>query len=384
MKCQKDLFSLKPDIHYLNCASKSPLLKSAEEACLKALIRERNPSDIASSSFFEEVDVVRELFGKIINCTASQVAIIPASSYGFASILNNVVPKKKGKAIVMKEEFPSGYLAMEKWCKTHDNTLEIVEPDQAILEGGAGWNQKILDAIDNNTSVVLLSSIHWMAGVKFDLEAIGQKCAQVGAIFIVDGSQSVGAMPIDVKKYQIDALVCAGYKWLFGSYSLSLLYMSDRFKDGIPIEESWMNRVNARKFSNLTDYELEYTPHAGRYNVGQTSNFILMPILKEGLQQLNQWTIPSIQQYCQDLAEPLIAYMDNLGDIANLGQAFAAHLFALRLPTATNWTLLQESLAQNKFFISNRGDYYRVSLNVFNTQEDIQKLIEIIDHSIPK
>ncbi|BDS15351.1 aminotransferase class V-fold PLP-dependent enzyme [Aureispira anguillae] len=382
MNCQKHLFNLKPDAHYLNCASKSPLLKSAEEASIKALIRGRNPMDIAPVDFFSEVENVRIAFGRIINCAASSVALIPASSYGFSSVLNNVIAKKGGNAIIMKEEFPSGYFALKRWCETNSNALTVVEPDWNLTFLGEDWNTKILEAINENTSVVLLSAIHWMTGLKFDLKAIGERCALVGAVFIVDGSQSVGALPMNVEEYQIDALVCAGYKWLFGSYSLSLLYMGDKFKNGDPIEESWMNRTNAKTFSNLTQYESEYEPDAGRYNVGQTSNFILMPILKEGLQQINQWGPSNIQNYCQQLIQPLMQYLEGLNGFSEPAAYFSNHLFALRLPKQINLELLQQNLAKNKVFISVRDQYFRVSVNVFNTEQDIHQLIKTIDQTI--
>ncbi|MCB0621142.1 MAG: aminotransferase class V-fold PLP-dependent enzyme, partial [Saprospiraceae bacterium] len=78
------------------------------------------------------------------------------------------------------------------------------------------WNQRILEQIDDRTSVVLLSSAHWMNGLRFDLKAIGQRCREVGAKFLVDGTQSVGVLPIDVQDLHIDALICATYKWLLG------------------------------------------------------------------------------------------------------------------------------------------------------------------------
>jgi len=242
MNSQKHLFSLDSDVHYLNCASKSPLLKTAETAAVDALIKARNPIKISVNDLFDEVEEVRKLFGAIVNCAANRVALIPSSSYGFSSVLKNVLPKKNGTAIILDEEFPSGYFAIKRWCREHQNELVVVKPEADLHLLGEHWNNKILEAIDENTSVVLISAIHWMTGLKYDLAAIGAKCAAVGAYFIVDGSQAVGALPIDVKALKIDALISAGYKWLFGSYSLCVAYIGDKFRDGTPLEESWMNR----------------------------------------------------------------------------------------------------------------------------------------------
>lgn len=382
MDSQKHLFSLDPKVHYLNCASKSPLLKAAETAAVQALVRARNPMQISANDFYDEVEEVRKIFGTIVNCAAANVALIPSSSYGFSSVLKNVLPKKNGTAIVLEEEFPSGYFAAKQWCAEHQNKLVLVKPATNLKLLGEDWNSKILEAIDENTSLVLISAIHWMTGLKYDLAAIGAKCAAVGAYFIVDGSQAVGALPIDVEALKIDALISAGYKWLFGSYSLGIAYIGDKFKEGRPLEESWMNRTNARDFSSLTEYEPNYQAHAGRYNVGETSNFILMPILKTGLTQVSAWEVPQIQAHAKDLIQPLLTYLRSIGSVFEKEAYFSNHLFALPLPEQVSLDQLQVNLTNNKVVMSSRGKYLRVSVNVFNDSKDIAQLIHAIKASV--
>lgn len=384
MNCQKHLFSLRPDIHYLNCGYKSPLLKSAEEEAIKAMVRERNPVDITVDDFFNEVNDVKTYFGNLVNCNDSNVALIPSTSYGFSSVLSNVKAKINGNAITIKEEFPSGYFALKRWCDTHQNELLIVDPDEDLILIGESWNNKLIDAIDDNTSIVLISSVHWMNGTKFDLERIGNKCVDVGARFIVDGTQSVGALTMDVKSFKIDALICAGYKWLFGPYSMGLAYISEHFENGVPLEESWMNRTNAKNFSGLTAYESAYQAGAGKYNVGETSNFILMPIMKEALKQVSLWTPTKIQNYTKKLIQPLIAYLKDLKVEFESDQYFSSHLFALKLPAEVDVDQLRKNLEKNKVYISVRGQYLRVSVNVFNDEEDISQLIKSIEETIGK
>ena len=382
---QKHLFSIRENVHYLNCAYKAPLLKSNEDIAIKALRKERNPIDIAPIDFFTEVEEVRIAFSKIINCSPSEVAIMPSSSYGFSSALNNISCKtiqgKKQHAITIESEFPSDYFSIKRWCKTHDAALKIIAPDKDLDVIGQNWNAKILDAINEETAVVIMSTIHWMNGLKFDLEAIGQKCRSVGAKFIVDGSQSVGAMSMDVKKYNIDALIGVCYKWLFGPYSVALAYMSPVFNDGIPLEESWMNRTNAKDFSNLANYDSNYMPDAGRYNVGQASKFILMPMLHNSLNQIIDWSVSGIQNYCGELIQPLLNYIQNLGIQLEEPRYFSNHLFGLKLPNSVDTNVLKENFAKHNVYLSVRGDSLRVSVNVFNTKEDIAKLIEVIEET---
>lgn len=356
MDCQKHLFSIRPEVHYLNCAYKAPLLKAAEKASIGAIVRERNPMDIAVDDFFVETEEVRTYFGKLVNCKPSNVALIPSTSYGFSTVLNNIKGKFKGKAITVKDEFPSGYFSLMRWCRFNQNDLVVVGPDVDLVQVGENWNTKILENIDEQTSVVLISSVHWMNGLRFDLKSIGEKCRKVGAKFIVDGTQSVGALSIDIDKYKIDALICASYKWLLGSYSIALAYISDQFENGQPLEESWLNRTNARNFSALTDYETDYQPKAGRYNVGETSNFILMPILKEALRQINEWTVEAIESYCQKLIIPLINYLKEIGVDLEEPKYFSNHLFSLKLPKSIDREKLQKNLKDNNVFISVRAN----------------------------
>jgi selenocysteine lyase/cysteine desulfurase len=374
MHHQKDLVHLDPNIHYLNCASKSPLLLSAERAMQDALEREKNIHLRTSAHFFERLTEAQSLFSDLVNCRPSQVAFMPAVSYGLSSVLNNVKGKKGQHAITIESEFPSDYLALDRWCQTYDSTLKVVGQNS----DSKGWNELVLDAIDKDTAVVAISAIHWISGYKYDLEAIGQRCEDVGAVFVVDGTQAVGAMHIDVKAAKIDALICAGYKWLFGPYSIGCFYMSERFNNGVPIEESWMNRTNASKFSELTNYGMEYTPDAGRYSVGETSNFLLMPVFIEGLKQVTAWGPANIQAYCEDLVKPLHTVIDQNGLALEKKENMSSHLFSLKVPSNVSSDDFIQSLSDKNIYASARGSGMRVSFNVFNTEEDVAALISVL------
>lgn len=381
MDSQKHLFSLDPDIHYLNCGYKAPLLKASETAAIEALIKERNPTSITSEDFFTGAIEVKDQFAALVNCDPLQVALIPSTSYGFATVLNNI-PCAPGKhALVLQDEFPSGYFSAQTWCKNNQAELRVIGPDKNAEYPGADWNERLLESISSKTAVVLMSSIHWMNGLKFDLEAVGQKCKDVGAMFIVDGTQSTGAALMDVKRFNIDALICATYKWLFGPYGLGIAYFGHEFNKGKPLEESWLNRTNSQDFGNLTRYDPEYTGGSGRYSVGEMSNFILLPMLNQALKQLNSWTVPEIGHYCKNLSAPLLGYLRNAGVKLEDGRYFSHHLFGLKLPVGVDPGVLKNRLAGQKIYVSNRGGNIRVSINVFNTTEDIEALVRAVESS---
>jgi len=376
MECQKHLFSLAPGAHYLNNAYKGPLLKSAEQACLNAIERNRNPYEIGVKDFFEDSQAIRNQFAKLINTTPNRIAIIPSTSYGFRSVLVNIKGKKNGTALITEDEFPSGYYALERWCSEQSNqliTLKRPADNTAVT-----WNAQLLEQITEQTSVVLVSTVHWMTGSKFSLKKISDRCQQVGAKLVVDGTQSVGAIPFDVEEIPVDALICAGYKWLFGPYSLGVAYLNTSFDDGQPIEDSWINKDNAQNFQRLTNYEVGYPEGAGRYSVGETSNFTLSPVLKAGLTQLNAWGVENIQQYSRELVTPFLSFLDDTAVVREADPYFSHHLFGLQLPAGMDLKRFKETLGEAQIYVSLRGDYLRVSVNIYNDENDLKALENVL------
>jgi selenocysteine lyase/cysteine desulfurase len=124
-----------------------------------------------------------------------------------------------------------------------------------------------------------MGHIHWADGTLFDLVAIRKKAHSLGAKLIIDGTQSVGALPFSVQEIQPDALICAGYKWLMGPYSIGMAYYADSFNDGQPLEYNWINRLNSEDYSQLVNYQDSYKPKADKYSVGESSNFNLPPVV---------------------------------------------------------------------------------------------------------
>lgn len=356
----------------------APLLSPVEEAGKDALIRWRNPTLIKPNNFFDEAEILKANFGRIVNCNSSQVAIIPSASYGFVTAIQNLPRNNGHTAVVVSEEFPSGYYAVKKWCSENSKQLQIVKAPMRLEGMGALWNEKILESINDDTAVVVISSIHWINGTLFDLKEIGRKCKKHNAIFVVDGTQSVGALPMDVNDFQIDALICSGYKWLMGPYSIGLAYYGQNFNEGAPIEETWLNRSNARDFGELTTYVEHYTPGAGRYNVGEYSNFILLPMLNRAIEQLHEWGIKNIQDYCLGLTNPLARFLRIHGFQVEDNLWRAKHLFGFRMPENISQDSFVQMLQERKIFVSVRGKTIRISSHLFNTEKDISALIGVL------
>ncbi|MDW3651590.1 MAG: aminotransferase class V-fold PLP-dependent enzyme [Bacteroidia bacterium] len=379
MQNQKALFSLDPEVHYLNCAYMSPIMKSVEQKGIEGLIRKRNPYHLAPEDFFTEVAEARNLFAEMINCRPSQIALIPSASYGLSAAISNIPAERGNHALTLDQEFPSDFFPLQRWCDKYDKELKSIRIDAPAGKQGEAWNKTILESINEDSAVLVMSSVHWMNGIRFDLQAIGEKCRANNCLLIVDGTQSFGALPIDVQECKIDALVCASYKCMMGPYSIGLAYMGEAFNEGIPLEESWMNRTNAMNFRDLTDYEEHYTEDAGRYNVGEFSNFILVPMLIEALKQLKEWRPDQVQAYCRALVQALLEYCEGIGVQLEKEENRSAHILGLQLPDSIDSEELLKRLKARKIIVSVRGSTIRVSPSVYNTPEDIQALIDTIE-----
>ena len=375
MECQRDLFSLPADQHYLNCAYMSPLLKTVEAAGVAGLRRKANPAGLTPSDFFDETEQLRELFARLVHTTADRVALVPAVSYGIAIASQNVQLHGGQNVVIPGEEFPSNVYAWMTQCQHTRATVRLVERPSAESAAGT-WNTRLLEAIDQNTAVVTLSTVHWTDGTPFDLEQIGQRASDVGAVFAVDGTQSLGAVPFDFTQIQPDLLVCAGYKWLFGPYQYCFAVVGDRLLEAEPFEHNWITRKNSQDFSALVNYQTEYQPGALRFDAGERSNFILVPMLVEALTQLEKWGITNIQTYCAELSSGLAqALQDSPYSIAS---ERSAHLFGVRVADAEQIPAILAELRRRQVYVSQRGASIRVSPHVYNTIDDVHALAQAL------
>jgi Selenocysteine lyase len=156
------------------------------------------------------------------------------------------------------------------------------------------WTAALLATIDPSTGVVAVPHCHWTDGGLIDLVAVGAACRRVGAVLCIDGAQSVGALPFDVKRIDPDYLVVPCYKWLLGPYSFGFLYVAPRHQGGRPIEHNWIARLNSEDFAGLVNYQPKFQAGARRFDVGERSNFALMPVAQASLKLIADWIVPRI------------------------------------------------------------------------------------------
>lgn len=379
LSCKHSKFTLPKNVTYLNCAYMSPLLKSVEKAGIRGLRRKRNPVEVTPTDFFTETELLRKAFATLINLENEKRAVIINSvSYGMANVAQNLKIERGQNIVVASEQFPSNYYPWQRVAADHGAEIKVVAP--SVLRDGRGksWNENILEAINTKTKAVAIAHTHWADGTKFDLVAIRKRATDLGALLIIDGTQSVGALPFDVQQIKPDALICAGYKWLFGPYGIGMAYYGEYFDDGKPVEENWINRLKSEDFSKLINYQNDYQPGALRYEMGEHSNFILVPMLLKALEQLNKWHVSGIQEYCHSITNEAVMTLKKRGFWIEDEAYRGSHLIGVRLPEGMQMEKVKEALLKNKIYVSYRGDAIRVAPNVYNDEADLENLVRAL------
>lgn len=367
MTAHRDLFDLPREICWLNAAYLGPLPNRTTEIGLAAVKRKAHPWTITPVDFHTEVDEVKALYSRLIGAKPQEIAIVPSTSYGVATIAANI-PLPAGKTVVVPaQEHTSAYHA---WVRSARKSGAHVR----VTARGANqsWGQAILDAIDANTAVVSVPACHWSDGRQFDLAAIAEKTRAVGAILVIDGTQSIGAWDFDVAAIDPDFVICSCYKWLLGPYTLAFLYAAPRWHGMEPLELSPFNRAGVREAEGVLEPLEELIPDAARFDMGERSNFITLPMMIASLELLLEIGVPTIQANSDRLNQLITEGAARYGYHAPADRA--PHLMGLRKPGGVTHAH-NAALKQQGVHVSVRGDAYRISPHIYNDQSDVDRLL---------
>jgi len=373
---QRHLFDLPDDVAYLNVAYTAPLLRAAADAGRVAIRAKENPWTVTSNDFFRSVETVRDLFAGLVGCHSDCVAIIPAVSYGIALAAKNLPVQEGQSIVVLHDQFPSNVYSWRSLASQKNAVIKIVpRPDDN------DWTPALLESIKDNTAVVAVSNCHWTDGTLIDLEKIGERCRSRGAALVIDGIQSLGALPFSVERVQPDFLVAGAHKWLLGPYSYGFCYVDTKWHQGLGLEENWMNRANSEDFSRLVDYRENYQKGARRFDMGESSNFILSPIAAVALKQILDWGVENIAETLQAKTDAIADRAKDMGLVVAPKHARAPHLIGVSKPGGFHKELLN-LLAQEKIFVSVRGDSVRIAPHLYTSEEDIERLFSALQQTI--
>lgn len=368
LPCQRHLFDIPRDVAYFNCAYMAPLLRAAQTAGENGIARKAQPWRLTGADFFAETEATRALFARLIGAEADDIAFIPAASYGMAVATRNL-PLRPGQTVVIAaEDFPSGVFAWQKAAR--DAKAEIITVPRPA---DGDWTRAMVAAIDARTAVVLASETHWVCGGRMDLAAISTRAKTVGAALVLDLTQSCGAVPFDVTAIDPDFIATAAYKWVMGPYSFGFLYVAPRHQQGEPLEQGWICRQGSEDFRRIVEYQEDFQPGARRFDVGQRSNFALMPVARAALEQLLAWGVRNTAETLAELTARIEEGAQALGAETQPRHLRSPHFLSLRLPAGLSDSAAADLAARN-VHVSLRGDRMRITPHLYNDEEDIRRL----------
>ena len=369
---QRHLFDLPPDIAYLNCAYMAPLMHSVVEAGRRGVQCKARPWELTTPDFFGDPAHARGLFARIVNVGPEDIAIIPAASYGMAVAARNL-PLRAGQTIVLlSEQFPSNLYPWRAAAARAGAEIVTVDAPDGDL------NSAVLAAIDERTAIAALPHCRWTDGSLLDLETIGEHVRAAGGALALDLTQSAGALPIDVAKVQPAFAASACYKWLMGPYTLGFLYVHPDYQDGEPIEYGWSPRAGSEDFARLVDYRDEYAPGARRYDMGEMSNFHLMPMAIAALEQILDWGVENIAETLGARTAAIAERARAIGLGSQSAELRAGHFLGLRFAEGIPAGLL-DTLAREDVYVSVRGSSMRVTPHLYNTDADVDRLFAALE-----
>jgi selenocysteine lyase/cysteine desulfurase len=366
---QRDLFEVPEDVAYFNTANMSALLRTVRKAGEAGLARRAAPWLVTPADWFGDVERLRRDFAAILGTDAEGVALIPATSYGLAVAARNVAAQPGDQVLVLEDEYPSNYYTWRRFCRRTNAELVV-----ARRERGGSWTDAVLALLNERTCVVAVPNVHWTDGSLLDLEAVIPAARGVGAVVAIDASQSLGAMPLDVSRLRPDFVVSVGYKWLLGPLGLGCLYVDERFRDGEPLEENWINRAGSDDFAGLVDYTDEYRSGAARYDVGQRTNFGLVPMAIAGAEQLLEWTISGIAASLRAVTDQIAAGAAALGLTTPSRDQRGPHMLGIEIPRQAGDAIARR-LNADGVVASVRGNSLRIAPHLHVTQDDIDRLL---------
>lgn len=372
---QRDAFDLPDDVAYLNCAFMAPQLRRVTEVGIAALQRKQRPWRIGSADFFHDLERLRGLFAQLIQGDAEGVAVVPAASYAVSTAAANVSASGEDRIVVLADQYPSNVYPWHDLARRSGASVIAVErPDDG------DWTRAVVESIDERTVVVAVPNCHFMTGALIDVATIGEAARAVGATFVIDATQSLGVLPLDVNEVGADMVVAAGYKWLLGPYSVGYAWTAPHCRDWRPLEHHWAGREGSEDFAHLTSYTDTFRPGARRFDGGEASNFVLVPMALAALETVAEWSVERVAA----TVEPLTAAVVNGAAAIGLSihaEPHARHIVGLRLPVGSPAAVVQ-GLAEAQVHVSLRGESLRISPYVFNTAADVERLLAALRRAL--
>ncbi|MFS8136610.1 MAG: aminotransferase class V-fold PLP-dependent enzyme [Thermomonas sp.] len=370
----RGLFALPNGMRYLDSAAHGPPLKSVRGAANDAL-QDSTTSWLGGADWRDNVERVRALSAQLFDRDPNAIAMVPSAAYGLSTAARNVPLQAKQSVLVLEGQFPSNVLPWRKRCAEVGASLVF-----ATRDGGRDWTSAVLDALDAHPGVAVLAlpQAHWHDGSLLDLARISDQAHARGACLVLDLSQSLGAMPVEIESWRPDFIVSVGYKWLLGGYGLAWLWAAPRWRDhGQPLEHGWMANDSEALWQDGKSGEVAALAGARRYDADGVCDAMRLAMAEAALRQVLDWGVTDIAAHLQLRTRALDHALDRHG-LGNHGTDFhAPHILGIRLPPART-AAVSRALIDAGIIATVRDNCVRIAPHLNTDIEEMANVIEVI------
>ena len=364
---------------YLNLAGMAPMPKVSLKAVQAALDAKKFPHTRDDGAiFFEVPNRVRGNLAKLIGAKPDEIALTTGASSGVMAVAYGLDWKPGDEVLTSKAEFPLQYTTWKPMEERERIRLKIVEPQGKFLTA-----EDLIAALTPRTRVVTISHVRFDDGSMLDVPRLAEACHKQGTLVLLDVSQSCGAVPMDVKNLGADLLVCAGYKWLLGAFGTGFFWVKHELISKLRTAPFyWMAVAGSDNFAKLDFANPKPSESAKRWDTPEWAshfNFNLVA-LDAGVEFVLRATPEVALAHNHMLIDSLFARLPADRCIAasplEHSQRGPYGCFVARTPEKT--AELYKKLREQNVILSLRESKLRVSPYLFNTIQDIDRLVSAI------
>ncbi len=349
---------------YLNTATFGQMPRRATEAVARHF---EHRDELACSDFlswYGDADRIRELVAQLIHSHAEDIAFVPNVAAALAIVMTGIEWKPGDRIVTLEDEFPDSIY----WpaLASASNGIEFVE---------APWD-RFYESIDERTRLVVLSEVNYVTGFRPPAAEVARRAHEAGALFFLDGTQSLGALTFDVNTVQPDIYAVHGYKWLLSPTGAAFAYVSPAVRDRLrPSVIGWRSHREWRSVDNLHHGAPELAGAAEKYEGGMLT-FPVLYAMAASVEMFLELGPDAVEARALGLARCTRDALRGLGAFlpSDASPHFNSAIVAARFSVPAS--PLARSLKERGVLVSARHDYLRVSTHFYNAEEDVARLVE--------
>lgn len=385
-----DQFPALADKVFLDAACASLAPRAAADAIGRLVADIQACPARSSTAFHIELDRARDAArpeaARLINGAPADLALVENTSAGL-TLASRAIPLQAGDNILVADlEYLQVPLAWRQGPADRGPEIRLVRHVDGTLPIEA-----FEAAADARTRLVVVSSVQWSNGFRVDLAGLSAFCRRRGIWLVVDAIQQLGAFPIDVAATPVDILVCGGHKWLNAPFGAGFMYVDPAARDRLRPPRAGYLSVNPPdggwgeyfRTPGITPVQpVTFTDEARVFETGGTGNYPGAVGLAASLRLLNDLGAGTIEAHIRSLTDALIEGLDSLPVrlVTPRAPACRSGIVTFGLASVAHEAALIEHLLDRRILVSHRYTSgvggVRVSCHVFNTHDDVGRLLE--------